>query len=89
MMMVVENNPWKLSVRSVIGPLCDEKLLSRMEFITQWAFYSFFVLIDVGFSQFFSWPRWLIDLKHLQACQFMVDYIKCFQQLFSQQKPIL
>ena len=38
------------------------------------------------FLTIFLWPRWSIDLKLLQVCQFMykVDYIKClhFQQLF-------
>ena len=70
-------------------------LISCLEFIAQWAFYSFFFLHRchgkkwIGFSLFFSGPRWPIDFKLLQICQFiyLVDYIKCLhcQQLFCQQ----
>ena len=67
---------------------------SRLELIAQWAFCSFLFwhrcnakfLFVIVFFTILSWPRWPIDLKPLQVCQFMyvMDHIKCLhcQQLF-------
>ena len=75
-------------------------LISRLEFIAQWAFYLFLFghrrsakFVPVISVSLFSRDRWPIDLKIRQVCQFIywVDYIKCFhcQQLFCYQKPIM
>ena len=53
-------------------------VISRLEFIAQWALNSFLFwhLCNAKFV-IGSWPRWPIDLKLLQVCQFlyMVGYI--------------
>ena len=51
-------------------------LTLHLEFIAQWAFYSFFLasMSCKMCNRFFtisSWPRWPIDLKLLQVCKFM------------------
>ena len=47
MMMIVKNIPWNVSVWNVKFDEKQIKQISCLEFIAQWAFYSFIFLIDV------------------------------------------
>ena len=75
--MTVENGPWNIN-----------NVISRLEFIAQWAFYYFFPSIDIMQNVLSVFHYFLVTqmADWSQVCQFMymVDYIECLhcQQLF-------
>ena len=76
MMMIVENIPWNVSVWNVIF---DEEKKSNFAFGVYRSVSVLFIFILASmqckickrFFTILSWPRWPIDLKLLQVCQFV------------------
>ena len=84
MVMIVENIPWNNFVRNVTFD--EKKSKNNFPFgVDRSVSVLFNFFIDVMQNViFFSWPRWPIDLKLLQVCQFMFK-VDCIKKLHCQQ----